>query len=60
MQTLIDPFELAGPLSPASPPAMRARESRMTLLDVEEIEWEDTHHGGGPASRGMRIWLSED
>jgi hypothetical protein len=57
MQTLIDPYELAGPLNPASTAStVRARESRMTLLDVEEIEWEDH----APKSRGMRIWLSED
>lgn len=63
MQTLIDPFELSGPLSVAPPPARTAPayDGRKTLVDLD-IEWEvpTATAPAHPVVRGTRFWSSDD
>ena len=67
MQTLIDPYELSGPLSVAPPPVAHQASSsdeRLTLIDLGEIDWEETFHGnesrGCRVPSGPRVWSSEE
>jgi len=67
MQTLVDLFEVHASASTSSTVSSESaapapQGGRETLLDVDEIAWEETFQTGEslPRHRGARFWSSED
>jgi len=64
MQTLVDLFEMPAPATstPTATPAPQDAAARETLVDLDEIAWEETFQTGEslPRNRGARFWSSED